>query len=60
MIDTIFGIFGILGIYLLGTWSGLFVAALIIANRDREEFEEDECKNFPQDGSKQENQNKTE
>lgn len=53
MIDTIFGIFGILGIYLLGTWSGLFVAALIIANRDREEYEEDEWKNFSQDGSKQ-------
>ena len=53
MIDTIFGIAGILGIYLLGTWSGLFVAALIIANRDREDMEEDEWKNFSQDGSKQ-------
>lgn len=53
MIDTIFEIFGILGIYLLGTWSGLFVAALIIANRDREDYEENEWKNFPQDGSKQ-------
>lgn len=60
MIDTIFGIFGILGIYLLGTWSGLFVAALIIANRDREDYEENEWKNFSQDGSKQENKNKTE
>ena len=60
MIDTIFGIFGILGIYLLGTWSGLFVAALIIANRDREDMEEDEWQDVFKDGSKQENQNKTE
>jgi hypothetical protein len=53
MIDTIFGIFGILGIYLLGTWSGLFVAALIIANRDREDMEEDEWQDVFKDGSKQ-------
>ena len=53
MIDTIFGIFGILGIYLLGTWSGLFVAALIIANRDREDYEEDEWQDVFKDGSKQ-------
>ena len=55
MIDTIFGIFGILGIYLLGTWSGLFVAALIIANRDREDYEEHEWQDVFKDGSKQEN-----
>jgi hypothetical protein len=53
MIDTIFGIVGIMGIYLLGTWSGLFVAALIIANRDREDYEKDEWKNITQAGSKQ-------
>ena len=53
MIDTIFGIFGILGIYLLGTWSGLFVAALIIANRDREDMEEDEWQDVFKDGSEQ-------
>ena len=55
MIDTIFGIFGILGIYLLGTWSGLFVAALIIANRDREDYEENEWQDVFEDGSKSEN-----
>jgi hypothetical protein len=53
MIDTIFGIAGILGIYLLGTWSGLFVAALIIANRDREDMEEHEWQDVFEDGSKQ-------
>ena len=53
MIDTIFEIFGILGIYLLGTWSGLFVAALIIANRDREDMKEDEWQDVFKDGSKQ-------
>jgi hypothetical protein len=53
MIDAIFGIAGILGIYLLGTWSGLFVAALIIANRDREDMEEDEWQDVFKDGSKQ-------
>ena len=53
MIDTIFGIAGILGIYLLGTWSGLFVAALIIANRDREDMEEDEWQDVFKDGSEQ-------
>ena len=53
MIDTIFGIAGILGIYLLGTWSGLFVAALIVANRDREDMEEDEWQDVFKDGSKQ-------
>ena len=53
MIDTIFGIFGILGIYLLGAWSGLFVAALIIANRDREDMKEDEWQDVFKDGSKQ-------
>ncbi len=53
MIDAIVGIAGILGIYLLGTWSGLFVAALIIANRDREDMEEDEWQDVFKDGSKQ-------
>ena len=55
MIDTIFKIIGVLGIYALGLYSGLFVAALIVSNRDREDYEEDEWKNFSQNGSKQEN-----
>ena len=55
MIDTIFKIIGVLGIYALGLYSGLFVAALIVSNRDREDYEENEWKNFSQNGSKQEN-----
>ncbi len=36
MIDTIFRIFGLLMIYIFGVWSGIGIAALIVACRDRE------------------------
>ena len=41
MIDTIFGFFGILMIYGLGLWSGLFVATLMIAGKERDDFEDE-------------------
>lgn len=37
--DMVFGFFGILMIYGLGLWSGLFLAALMIAGKERDDFE---------------------
>lgn len=39
--DMVFGLFGILMIYGLGLWSGLFLAALMIAGKERDDFEDE-------------------